>query len=885
MFYYTVRSFNMKYLIIDGNSIINRAFYGIKLLNAKDGHFTNAIYGFMNILLNLDEKYNPDSTIVAFDVHKPTFRHNMYSEYKAGRKSPPPELLEQFEPLKKLLLAFGCKIVECPGFEADDILGTLSVSINADDFCYIATGDRDSLQLIKKNVSVLLTTTKMGKTQTVEYDEELLLKEYGTTPAGMIELKALQGDSSDNIPGVPGIGPKTAGELIKKYSSIENIYSDIDSIDVTQGVRNKLISGKDSAFFSKTLGTINLEAPVNTNMSDYLTDTRDNSTLLTELARHEMFKMIARLNLNDVKIQSLKSDETQTENYTKYSFSVLSTKDAKYFVQNSSKLFINVKFVDHYPEFIILSDGERIIAVENTDLSFNSFLKSVFESETKLITENCKELFSYCIKENINLLNVCFDIRLAAYLLDVNSSDYSISSLALSYNVKSYSTDFTDNQSKEFFDKNSVFIEQVSLMKVLSDKLLSVITERDQMDLLLNIEIPLSKVLASMEYYGMKVDTDGILAFSKMLSEKISSIENEIYALAGETFNINSPKQLGVILFEKLSIPAKKKTKSGYSTSADVLEELSEKYPIVSLILEYRTYAKLKSTYCDGLIKAVNSDNRVRCTFNQTETRTGRLSSTEPNLQNIPVRTPLGREIRKFFIADEGNVIIDADYSQIELRVLAALSNDKNMIDAFNSEVDIHSVTASKVFNVPLELVTSELRSKAKAVNFGIIYGIGAFSLSKDINSTRAEADAFIKAYLGLYSEVDAYMSRCINNAKNNGYSETLFKRRRYLPELTSSNGMIRSFGERVARNMPIQGTAADIIKIAMINVYNRLNNEYPETHLIMQVHDELIVEAPEKDAEAIKAIIKEEMENTVKLAVVLSADTAVGKSWYEAKQ
>lgn len=873
----------MKYLVIDGNSIINRAFYGIKLLNAKDGHFTNALYGFMNILLNLDDKYSPDSIIVAFDVHQPTFRHNMYSQYKAGRKSPPPELLEQFEPLKTLLKAYGCSVIECPGFEADDILGTLSASIEVTDHCYIATGDRDSLQLISDNVSVLLTTTKMGKTQTVEYDIKHLFDEYGVSPAGMIELKALQGDSSDNIPGVAGIGPKTAGELIKKYGTIDNIYRDLDAVEASQGVKIKLENGKESAYFSRELGTISKNAPINTDMSSYLTETRDSALLLKELARHEMFKLISRLDLEKEKEIALSANNTAVDSLTA-SFAVIKSDSAGFLTENLDMLFINVHFNGEIPDFVGISTKDEIFIVENDSLFFNAFLMKLFENTKEIYTDNCKKLFAYCIYNNIAVKNIRFDITLAAYLLDVNSSDYSVKSLALSYNVNSVKPYFTDEYSESFYENNKEFSESLSLMKVLSDRLSAVITERNQMQLLTDIEIPLAEVLASMELYGMKVDSDGIRAFSKTLTERIESLEKDIYDLAGEKFNINSPKQLGVILFEKLGLPAKKKTKTGYSTNAEVLESLSDDYPVVSMILEYRAFTKLKSTYCEGLLKAVAPDNRIRSTFNQTETRTGRLSSLEPNLQNIPVRTPLGREMRKFFIAEKGHKIIDADYSQIELRVLAALADDKNMINAFNSDTDIHSVTASKVFGVELKDVTSELRSKAKAVNFGIVYGIGAFSLAKDIKSTRAEADSFIKSYLALYSSVNSYMEKCISVAKENGFSETLFGRRRYLPELSSSNGMIRSFGERVARNMPIQGTAADIIKIAMIRVYNKLKSDYPDSHLIMQVHDELMAEAPEKDAAAVAAIIKEEMENAVELSVRLSVDSGIGESWYDAK-
>lgn len=874
----------MKYLLVDGNSLINRAFYGIKLLSAKDGHFTNAIYGFFNIILGLDEKYAPDSIIVAFDVHHPTFRHNMYAEYKAGRKSPPSELIEQFEPAKKLIEAYGCKIVECPGYEADDIIGTLSAAVSSDDFCYIVTGDRDSLQLIRDNVSVLLVSTKMGKTQTVEYDKKQLWEDYGVSPEGMIEIKALQGDSSDNIPGVQGIGPKTAGELIKKYGTIDTVYENIDSIEVTAGVRNKLMAGKESAFFSRQLGTICLEAPIERNMSEYCSDTKNTDVLLRELTKHEMFKIISRLHLDDEREKALKHEDTVEAPLA--AFNIEYADSDKLFDKLSvrSRLYLCFEYSDRSIISAVIYTDSDIFIIENNNLIFNSIMKRLLESEAEKFTDDCKKLYYYCYENGIEPLNIIFDINLAAYLLDANSSDYSVQSLALSYNIKSVSLSPSNKITEEYISGNKDFIERASLIKPLSDRLFSIITEREQTELLKSIEIPLSAVLVSMENVGMKVDVKGIEDFSEDLQLRINDMEQAIYSLAGEVFNINSPKQLGVILFEKLGLPSKKKTKTGYSTSADVLEALADEYEIVSLILSYRTFAKLKSTYCDGLLKAVHNDSRVRSTFNQTETRTGRLSSTEPNLQNIPVRTPLGREMRKFFIAEDGYEIIDADYSQIELRVLAALSGDKNMTDAFNSGVDIHSVTASKVFGIDISDVTSELRSKAKAVNFGIVYGIGAFSLAKDIKSTRAEADSFIKSYLSLYSSVSSYMDNCIAFAKKYGYSVTHFNRRRYLPELSSSNGMLRAFGERVARNMPIQGTAADIIKIAMINVHKRLKKEYPEARLIMQVHDELMAEAPSKDANAVAEIIKEEMENSVRMAVKFTADTAVGRSWYDAK-
>lgn len=872
----------MNFLIIDGNSIINRAFYGIKLLNAKDGHFTNAIYGFFNIFLNLIDNYKPGAVAVAFDVKHPTFRHEMYSEYKAGRKPMPSELYEQMEPLKKLLTAYGAHIIECPGFEADDILGTLSSHTPSGSHCYIATGDRDSLQLVKDNVSVLLTSTKFGKTQTIEYTPDKIMDEYGVIPSGMIEIKALQGDSSDNIPGVAGIGPKTAGELIKKYGSIDNLYENIDGIEATVSVKNKLINGKDSAYFSRILGTINLDAPIESNMECYVLNECNNDELKAELIYHEMFKTVSRLNLDTSSVE----DDTGNKSIALCNINATFRNAGVWELEELKKQ----KKIYLYPD--VLKDNKKLYIYCNDTIyyisDFSVFTQSALltllaDNNTEKYIFDSKQLYKYCFNNNVDLNNVAFDIKLAAYLLAPEASTYELKSLAMEYKINPAAIEYSD-ESECVQGEEKEIAEYIPAMPVLCNKLQAVLEEREQTELLKNIEIPLAEVLADMENQGIAVSPEDISKYSEILNREIDTLRDKIYIQAGEEFNINSPKQLGVILFEKMQIPCKKKTKTGYSTSAEVLEELSEEYPVVADILEYRTYSKLKSTYCDGLLNAVDKDGRVRCTFNQTETRTGRLSSTEPNLQNIPVRTKAGREFRKFFIAEKGNVIVDADYSQIELRVLAALSQDKNMTEAFNSNVDIHSVTASKVFGVDLSDVTSELRSKAKAVNFGIVYGIGAFSLAKNIKSSRQEADAFIKSYLSLYSSVKKYMDECIVSAKEKGFSETIFKRRRYLPELNSSNHMMKAFGERVARNMPIQGTAADIIKIAMINVYRRLKKDFPDSRLIMQVHDELMIETPEKDAEVICELIKAEMENAVKLSVCMSVDAHYGRSWYEAK-
>lgn len=863
----------MNLLLIDGNSIINRAFYGIKALNARDGHFTNAIFGFMNTFVNLVDTAKADGVAVAFDVRQPTFRHEMYDGYKAGRKPMPPELFEQMQPLKDILVAYGCHIVECPGFEADDILGTLSAACKSPDRCFIATGDRDSLQLASENTTVLLTVTKAGKPVTTPYTPEKLFEEYGVTPDGMIEIKALQGDSSDNIPGVPGIGPKTAGELIKKYGTIENIYNNIDTLEVTPSVRAKLADGRESAFFSKTLGTICKSAPVDMNTESYRLLPRDDVRLTELLTYHELFKLISKLGLMTEKQKTLEEKAADA-------FSVeIKENDIALFDEmcNEDKKAFSLVYADGCPLKAVLCTTKKCNIMTGTPSELAEIIRRLSEKGETFVFDS-KSVYSFLLSERCALPEKLFtDVKLAAYLLDPNASSYGASALAMSYGVTSPVFEYGDARTADI-------IRETLVLPSLGERFLSVLESNSQTSLYRDTELPLAAVLAKTEKAGMGVAPAEIAAYSEVLEEKTETLRKKIYTEVGETFNINSPKQLGVVLFEKLGLPCKKKTKTGYSTNADVLEELAEENETVADILQYRTYSKLKSTYCDGLLKSVASDGRIHCSFNQTETRTGRLSSTEPNLQNIPVRTPAGREFRKFFVARDGYSIVDADYSQIELRVLAAMANDENMTAAFNGGVDIHTLTASKVFGVPIEEVTSELRSKAKAVNFGIVYGIGAFSLAKDIKSTRAEAESFINSYLALYSSVDRFMKKCIEDAKEKGYAETLFNRRRYLPELTSSNRTVRSFGERVARNMPIQGTAADIIKIAMIKVSRRLEEEMPDAALIMQVHDELIVEAPTEKAEKAAQILKYEMENAVSLSVSLSVDAGIGKTWYDAK-
>ncbi len=860
----------MRLLVIDGNSIVNRAFYGIKLLTTKDGQFTNGIYGFMNILIKLMEECQPDRVAVAFDLKAPTFRHKMYDQYKAGRKGMPDELRSQMPILKELLTALGYKVVEKEGYEADDILGTLSAQCKGDDLCFIATGDRDSLQLVSDNTKVLLAATKMGKAITTVYDKEKLMEEYGVEPKGMIEIKALMGDSSDNIPGVAGVGQKTAGDLIRSYGSIDYIYEHLDELDIKKGVHDKLVAGKDMAYLSRTLGTICVEAPVDLRMDSYKIGEGDLQKALSLLVSLEMFGIIEKLGLTKEKIQVLPEKEKEKKVYTEERDLPLllgRIKDEAYFLTDFDESGEIEKL------YFSFENEAKYVCKDCFD--FDYFVSEFLSSDSKKYTSDVKSLYKYALKKEIDIKNAVMDTALAGYILNPSASSYSPERLCEEYGCLS------DAECEEGEKEKAVVAVS---FKELCGKLDALIGENGQTELLRDIELPLSLVLADMENTGFLVDRKGIEDFGEKLSLKVQELTDKIYEEAGFEFNINSPKQLGAALFEKLGLPCKKKTKSGYSTNADVLEELAGEYPIVADVLEYRTLAKLKSTYCEGLLKVIDSDGRIRSTLNQTETRTGRISSTEPNLQNIPVRSELGREMRRFFTADEGRCLVDADYSQIELRVLAHLSNDATMIDGFNKGEDIHAITASQVFNMPLFMVTPLMRSRAKAVNFGIVYGIGAFSLAKDIGVTRKEADNYIKGYLHHYSAVRDYLEKVVEKARDDGYVSTVFRRRRYLPELTASNKMLQAFGERVAKNMPVQGTAADIIKIAMVKVYHRLKKEKLDAKLIMQVHDELIVECAEKDRQAVEIILKQEMENACKMKVKLLADVHSGKTWYDAK-
>ena len=842
---------------IDGNSILNRAFYGIRPLTTKDGIPTNALYGYVNILLKNLELLKPEYAVVAFDLKSPTFRHKEYSEYKAGRHAMPEELATQFPIAKRISAMLGFSVLSLEGYEADDIIGTVASfsSTIPYSFSYVLTGDRDSLQLINATTNVLLS----GNTDTVKYDSDAFVAKYGVNPEQFVDVKALMGDSSDNIPGVAGIGEKTAIKLISEFSSLDGVYENIDSSSIANGVRNKLVADKDNAYLSQMLARIVTNAPIGVTIDDIKYKGFDRPALLEEFKNLEFGGFIKRLGLDAS--QATNEDDTSgitevTVEETTFEKLVKAAKKADLFALAVSELLGNV-------EFSVSTDGKSVL-ISAVDV----------ESAAAFVKEFSKKTIVYDSKNLFHLLSLdpqtkfCFDVKLAAYVADSTEGKYEPGRLALKYL----------GETGEFVDNDAALI--LRLYKPIKETLEST----SSLDLLMNIEQPLAGVLYDMETRGFKVDTDGLSEFGKQLGLLSDALAEEIYVAAGENFNINSPKQLGEILFNKLGLPGGKKTKSGYSTSAEILEKLAPYNPIVKLVLDYRQLTKLKSTYADALVSIADNESRIHSSFNQTVTATGRLSSTEPNLQNIPIRTPLGRELRKFFIPKDGYVIIDADYSQIELRLLAEIADDETMINAFINDIDIHSLTASQVFGVSLEEVTPDMRKRAKAVNFGIVYGIGDFSLSQDIHVTKKEAAEYIASYKHKYPKIEEYLDNIIKEAYEMGYVTTKFGRRRYIPELTSSKMMLKKFGERVAMNSPIQGTAADIMKIAMINTYSALRRAGIDAHIILQVHDELIVEAAENCADEAKAILKREMESAAKTNVPLVAEVSVGKCWFDCK-
>ena len=847
----------MKLLAVDSNSILNRAFYGVRPLTTKDGVYTHAVYGFINILLKILEEVKPDAVAFCFDVKRETFRNEFYADYKGTRKETPPELKSQFPLIKEFLSLYGYTVLEKEGYEADDIIGTLSKAAGKENSVVIATGDRDSLQLVSENVSVRLATTKMGHPESTLYTEKEIFEKYQTVPEGLIEIKALMGDSSDNIPGVQGIGEKGAIDLISRFGSIEHIYESLDNLDITERLKEKLRAGKEDAFLSKKLGTIFCDVPIDTDFSSYKKRPASPETAAF-LQKLELFSIMKKL---DLSASAVEKEEKAP------SYSVVCGKEAEAVFLKADKIFCDLSLENDTPT-LYFTEGTVVYRLDSKEI-IDKLLPT-----KEIFCVSSKKIYKYLIKEGLKCPLVSFDLELAAYLVSANMSSYSAKNLCSAYSV-SY---------PEFSDSDGSYLSGTAVLKPLYDILSKKLEEIGNNKLYKEIEIPLSRVLADMELLGVEVDAKGIEAFGEMLNRETAILTDKIYKQAGREFNINSPKQLGEILFGVLEIPGGKKTKSGYSTSADVLDYLKNDYPIVSDVLEYRKLTKLNSTYVSGLLKAVKEDGRIHTTFNQTETRTGRISSLEPNLQNIPVRSALGREMRKFFIAKKGYVLVDADYSQIELRVLCHMSGDEALKEAFLSGEDVHKKAAMSVFGLPIEMITDDLRRKAKAVNFGIVYGIGAFSLSGDIGVTVREAKDYIKNYLTVYHGVDAFMSDSVTFAKNNGYVTTLYSRRRYIPELSASNHNIVAFGERVAMNAPIQGTAADIIKIAMIRVYDRLKRENLDASLILQVHDELIIECKEENREKVELLLKEEMEKAADLIVPLTADVKSGNSWFETK-
>ena len=838
----------MKLMILDGNSIINRAFYGIRPLTTKDGLYTNAIFGFLNILQKLEQEEKPDALCVAFDLQGPTFRSLQFEGYKATRHGMPEELAMQMPVMKDVLTAMNIPIYECQGWEADDVIGTVGrICCGQGWKCVIVTGDRDSLQLVNDCVSVKLVTSKAGQTLTTLYTPEKFREDYGFEPLKLIDLKALMGDSSDNIPGVSGVGPKTATDLLLKFGSLDGIYENIEDASIKAGVRNKLKAGEDSARMSYDLATIRCEAPISFQPEDALRKPVDKAALRELFIRLEFVRLLDRYGLRDVE------PEAPAEQLELNLCSALPSA--------------------HEPCAIVFSDDGSCAAVaweSGVCVVDSSCLRSICEGAAPKYCADWKTLRGKILDRGWSCGNFDFDVSLAAYVLDPSQSDFSVNKLAAAY-------------LDQTVPANDLAAEAAAIWQ-LKPVLWAKLKEQGMDQLYSEIEFPLCPVLSDMERIGVTVDREALTAFGDMLTSRIEDAQRIVYDYAGETFNINSTKKLGEILFDKLGLPPVKKTKTGYSTNADVLEKLRPKHPIIDAILEYRMLTKLKSTYADGLLKVIAEDGRIHTTFQNMVTATGRLSSTEPNLQNIPVRRELGSEIRKMFVAGDGKVLVDADYSQIELRVLAHIADDANMQTAFVSGEDIHAVTASQVFHVPLSEVTPDMRRNAKAVNFGIVYGISAWSLSQDIGVLPEEAKAYMDAYFANYSGVRSYMKEIVEQAREMGYVTTLYGRRRYLPELKSSNFTLRSFGERVALNTPIQGSAADIIKLAMIRVDRALKNNNLQAKLILQVHDELIVECPVEEADQVSAILEREMEQVAALNVPLLVEAKTGASWYEAK-
>lgn len=892
-----------KLIVVDGNSIVNRAFYGImgsKMLQTADGTYTNAVYGFLAILFKELDEVKPDYIAVAFDLKAPTARHKMYDGYKANRKGMPEELAAQMPILKDVLRAMNITIIEKEGYEADDVLGTLSrIGENSGLDVVLLTGDRDSFQLATDKVSIYIPRTKAGKTETEIFNRDKVLEVYGVEPKQMIEVKGLQGDTSDNIPGVPGIGEKTALSLVKKYGTIDHLYECVESNtdDLKGKQREKIAENKDLAMLSKTLGTINLETPIDQSIDDLKMKEWNKSEVYKIFKELKFNRYIDRFNLKEEIIEEDNNESVMTMSFEKEIINADKFDEIKKKVLEEKVCYFYVETADDEDSIIKkkIKSISIYIKAENKVYDFKVSnileLQDIFESEEVLkCSYDLKDIYILCEEAGITPNNFMFDIRIAGYLLNSTTNQYSISDLMNEYLGIDINVDDNKQEQLNLFDvQDEKENEQIAVYAYsignLHDVLEKDLKENEMYDLFANIEIPVLEVLADMQYRGMYVDKNELIAYGDELKIKLDELTNKIHELAGEEFNINSTKQLGEILFEKLKLPVIKKTKNGYSTDVDTLEKLQCEHEIIEYILEYRQLAKLNSTYIEGMIPYINKNTgRIHSYFHQTVTATGRISSTEPNLQNIPTRIEIGKKLRKVFKPAKNKIFLDADYSQIELRVLAHVSKDETMVDNFIHDEDIHAQAASRVFGVPLEEVTKELRSKAKAVNFGIVYGISDFGLAGQIHSSRKQAKQYIEQYLEKYNGIKIFMDEVVEDAKKKGYIETMYNRRRYIPELNSKSYMVRKFGERVAMNTPIQGTAADIMKIAMINVFKELKNRKLNSKIVLQVHDELLIETDIKEKDEVKKILVDNMEHAAKLLVPLKVEVAEGENWYDAK-
>ncbi|MGM9521318.1 MAG: DNA polymerase I [Oscillospiraceae bacterium] len=880
----------MKLIIIDGNSIVNRAFYGVHMLNAPDGTPTNAVFGFLNIYRRLMADEAPEAVCVTFDLPAPTFRHEQYEGYKAQRKGMPDELAVQMPILKETLDAMNVCRYELAGWEADDLIGSIAKRCGASGWdCVVVTGDKDSFQLIDGHTSVKHVKTRAGQTEVKLYDEQAFIDEYGFEPPLMVDLKALMGDASDNIPGVAGVGEKTAMDLIQRFGRVESIYENLDTLDIKEPVRRKLTAGADSARMSYELATIHRDAPVEFSPEQARVCPPDNDKLWEVFTRLGFKKLIEAFGLVPPSDGKASAGEVQRFEGACNSVEVASEETLAVMKSGLEGRLCAVRFSGDMSICAVLPDEcDTAYIIRESSPVYREAMDALCSGNIKKAGHDIKDAQRELLRWGFSSDGWVFDSALAAYLIEPTASGYDINRLTEKY------CGFTIMGEAAVGEQLSLLSDDTQIIARIMSESAAILCLRGTLETKLrelgldkvfyDIELPLCRVLSKMELAGFLVDKKALEDFGAVLAAQITSLEEQIYAIAGESFNINSPKQLGDILFNKLMLPAPKKTKTGYSTNADVLEKLRPKNPIIGLVLEYRELAKLKSTYAEGLSKVIAPDGRIHTSFQMTVTATGRLSSTEPNLQNIPIRRELGGEIRKMFVASPGNVLVDADYSQIELRILAHISGDKTMKNAFLSGEDIHRITAAQVLGIPPEEVTARERSHAKAVNFGIVYGISAFSLSEDIGVSVAEARDYINTYMARYHGVRDYMERVVLEARETGCAVTLYGRRRPLPELKSTNFSMRSFGERVARNMPIQGTAADIMKIAMINVDRALGAAGLKARLLLQVHDELIVECPEEEAQQVRELLCREMEGAAALSVPLTVDAHVGKTWYEAK-